>query len=260
MWLHSHFFLQALPQFHTASSLRTPLTSLSFQEKIINQYATIPSWLYHAEMIQARPTGTMAPTVTIKTRVRVYKAFGEGVPFLEPEPRQGHHTPRQVTPTIQSSSYIPQEHHTIQQPPKSILKRTSHSITTTRKSVQFNALQIKTFPQILGDQCCSSGLPLSLDWAHTSERIIPIEKYESERIPRKRELHLNEFARLEILQCASTSSVSLSATNVDGRGNPRPMYSEAELKRAERRMERERTRTKKRIMNYALFQQTDTAE
>ena len=71
---------------------------------------------------------------------------------------------------------------------------------------------------------------------------------------------MNEFARLEILQCASTSSVSLSATNVDGRGNPRPMYSEAELKRAERRMERERTRTKKRIMNYALFQQTDTAE
>ena len=201
---------------------------------------------------------TMATAaVTIKDRVRISytstSAFGgeesSVVPrlsFLElEEPSQGHHA-LHANPI--QSSYT--QDNTSSHQPKSIMKRTSHGTTSTppRKSVQFNALQIRTFPQILGDHpCCSSGLPLSLDWTHTSERIVSIEKHESERIPReKMEMHLNDFARREILQCVTAA----------GGSNTKSMYSEAELMRAERRMFRERERTKKRIIVNQFFQTT----
>ena len=194
--------------------------------------------------------------------------------------------------------------------------------TTNVKSlgVQFDSLEIRTFPQVLGDHpCCSKGLPLSLGWNHTSQHTVSLDVYESERIPvqSRRHMRLDEYRRWEILKnaCAnelnnetSTSNSSESASKsesstsdtsgsqnhchsaaapslsllhtvpscrsdlsaascsgtsrrssrinvnsnltVDGEeiatDSLDAMYSEAELKRADRRMSRERDRRRKR--------------
>jgi hypothetical protein len=101
---------------------------------------------------------------------------------------------------------------------------------TESKSVQFSALQIRTFPMILGDHpCCKTGLPVSLDWDHTKEEVVPIEEYESNREARssRSSLRMDQSTRREILGQVSDQN---------------------DLKRAERKMFRERERGGKRRM------------
>lgn len=84
-------------------------------------------------------------------------------------------------------------------------------------SVHFQKLQIRTFPQILGDHpCCSRGLPLSLGWDYTSEYVVSVDEYEASRVrmPRKN-LRLDEFQRREILKNVQ-SPVKINHTGGDG--------------------------------------------
>jgi hypothetical protein len=93
---------------------------------------------------------------------------------------------------------------------------------TKSKSVQFSALQIRSFPMILGDHpCCMTGLPVSLDWDHTKEEVVPIEEYESNREARssRSSLRMDQSTRSEILGQISDQN---------------------DLKRAERKLFRER--------------------
>jgi hypothetical protein len=113
---------------------------------------------------------------------------------------------------------------------KSSSKEEEINFNTESKSVHFSALQIRTFPMILGDHpCCKTGLPVSLDWDHTKEEIVPIEEYESSRQARscRSSLRMDQSTRREILGQVSDHN---------------------DLKRAERKMFRERERGGKRRM------------
>lgn len=73
------------------------------------------------------------------------------------------------------------------------------------QTVKFNELQIRVFPQILGDHpCCQSGLPLSLGWKHTSELKKSIDDFEDHRkFKSSSSLRISAIRRWEILKDAS---------------------------------------------------------
>lgn len=135
---------------------------------------------------------------------------------------------------------------------KSSMKTCSHS-PTMRKSVQFSSTEVRIYPQVLGDNpCCSNGLPLALSWEYTSEYTVPIDEYGYERHER-RVLRLDACRRKEILQL---SFIQVKETEIitklrnESAKSTRTLsiqqYSEEELKRAERRLFRERQRDRTR--------------
>lgn len=135
---------------------------------------------------------------------------------------------------------------------KSILK--SDSSKRNNKTVKFKNAQIRTFPQVLGDHpCCSTGLPISLAWMHSSEHTISIDAHEQIKMnsPRRsrRELRLNDSRRREILQMQKTSitasespsSMPLSSGTTGNYIITTPhIYSKEELRRTERKLSRQR--------------------
>lgn len=132
--------------------------------------------------------------------------------------------------------------------PKSILKRCD---SKERKSVNFSITEVRTFPQILGDNpCCSSGLPLALDWKPISEYSVPFHEYGFQRIAQV--ARLDACRRKEILQ---RSSIMLSSggqknyVQLNTKSHPIRAYSESDLKRAERRMFRARTNASRKAVN-----------
>lgn len=191
-------------------------------------------------------------------------------------------------------------------PSRSILKKdlqTSMKSRTHRK-VQFDSLQIRTYPQILGDHpCCSSGLPLSLGWEYTSQHTSSLQQddeLDSDQVspvkqPRKH-LRLDAYRRWEILKNALvpcwTSTMPMSSCRTESSADTVPvlvpvqvplrlledvdgndanariasasldaMYSEVELKRAERRISRKRgERMRKRKVVQRFFEAPIHAE
>lgn len=136
--------------------------------------------------------------------------------------------------------------------PKSIVK-ISHS--KERKSVQFSFTEVRIFPQILGDNpYCSNGLPLSLDWTYISKYSVPVGEYGFERVLQtSRVTRLDACRRKEILQQSSINENTASyndsiieilggdnCTKTSSESQCKRTYSEPELKRAERRMFRQR--------------------
>ncbi len=148
-------------------------------------------------------------------------------------------------------------------PKKSILK-TSNGNRNIRKNtkVQFSNTHIRTFPQVLGDHpYCSSGLPICLGWQHCSEQTISVDEMEDSRIPSKRkELRLDETRRRMILQKSESSSSPLpsplpspSSSSLTRSETTISFYSREELRRAERRLSRERQRMRKRNLVNQFF-------
>jgi hypothetical protein len=146
--------------------------------------------------------------------------------------------------------------------PKGIMKV---SPCKERKSVKFSHTEVRVFPQILGDSpCCSNGLPLSLGWSHVSQYITQLnDSFGLDREQRKSGVfRLDAFRRKEILQQRSVTQSntnskesiiamlggdSCSKTYMNQRKGltntiSTKQYSDPELKRAERRMFRERER------------------
>lgn len=132
---------------------------------------------------------------------------------------------------------------------KSILKNDSSK--RDNKTVKFKNAQIRTFPQVLGDHpCCSTGLPISLAWVHSSEHTISIDAHEQKKMnsPRRSrsELRLNDSRRREILQmqrpCITASESSPSSIPISsGTIMTTPhIYSKEELRRTERKLSRQR--------------------
>mmetsp|Transcript_8495 Transcript_8495/g.9874 ORF Transcript_8495/g.9874 Transcript_8495/m.9874 type:complete len:227 (+) Transcript_8495:128-808(+) len=150
-------------------------------------------------------------------------------------------------------------------PKKSILKTSNSGIKSIRKNakVQFSNAHIRTFPQVLGDHpCCSSGLPLSLGWNHCSEQIISVDEMEDNRVPsRRKELRMDEIRRRMILQeSESSSSPSTSSQSLTRSETSFSLYSKEELRRAERRLSRERQRLRKRSLVNQFFSPVSASE
>lgn len=154
------------------------------------------------------------------------------------------------------------------QPTKGIMKHTQSTTNSKSKSrsplVKFNVLQVREYPQILGDNpFCSTGLPISLDWNHTSEYIVSVDAYESlkhqqrerESVHRtRRTMKLDEIQRREILlhQDENIANPACKGSGATTPGVNVPRYTEEELRKAERKMFRERDRSrrwKRKIVN-----------
>lgn len=93
-------------------------------------------------------------------------------------------------------------------PGRSILKPSEPTADSTRtgrtskKEVSFDAVQIRHYRMILGDNpACSIGAPVQLDWEHEHEEKHDLDIYEVERRPRRRLRHLvlSYYRRKDIL-------------------------------------------------------------
>jgi hypothetical protein len=99
------------------------------------------------------------------------------------------------------------------------------------KHVSFTSLEIREYKQVLGDHpCCSQGPPVSLGWDYTESPKVTVERYEATRARRrsKTDLKLSFEDRRDIL-----SSVP-----------------EADVRRVQRRLSRERCAKDKIIKSF----------
>lgn len=150
-----------------------------------------------------------------------------------------------------------------------------------RRHVTFTSVQVREYSRILGDHpCCPSGPPLSLGWELERQDTFQFEVYEKEREPTRRsksEIRLGCEDRREILsslvmpvtmekedgnhssQDASPSSCENSS---DDATTCCALYSRADIRRAERKLEKERAGNHRahRKMNKCFFKPLTPAE
>jgi hypothetical protein len=90
------------------------------------------------------------------------------------------------------------------------------------KSVRFGDCNVRRYSQVMGEHpCCSVGCPLELGWEYEPVQSLPVDDYEAGRTVQK-------------------SSHSLRLTYDERRSILQPMYSDGEVRRACRRLNRER--------------------
>jgi len=108
-----------------------------------------------------------------------------------------------------------------------------------KKTVQFHSLHIRTYNRVVGDHpCCTTGLPITLGWDYNDLTTVAIDEYETTRRPRKnrRDMRLDCDSRWQILSRDCEE-------NLEGTvGSSKERCSEFELKRAGRKLHRERQR------------------
>jgi hypothetical protein len=153
----------------------------------------------------------------------------------------------------QSCPVDPELHH-------EIVPKRGHSRTVT-----FSSVEIREYSRILGDHpCCPSGPPLALGWETERENSFRLEEYERKRDPVRRskeDFRLGCQDRREILE-----SLIISPTSSDSEGDSSPpgccMYSRAEIRKAERRLNRERGENIRAVrkMNHRFFKPVDQNE
>ena len=111
----------------------------------------------------------------------------------------------------------------------------TESNSSSRRRVRFGNCQVRSYSQVLGDHpCCGTGCPISLDWDYEPAEEASVDEFEMTRsgsIRSREELRLTSEERKAIL----------IEDNKTKHG-----YSEQELKRACRKLEREnRAQTRK---------------
>ena len=138
--------------------------------------------------------------------------------------------------------YRVRRRHSVQGASPSQLQRQQHSHHRS-KSVGFKDIEIRSYPVVPGDHpCCTTGCPLSLGWEYNNEHVCSIDEYEAFRTPRRSREDLK--------------------TSWDQRRNmlKEVGVSEGDLKRAERKLHRERScqrKTQNKICA-TFFQNTPT--
>eukprot|EP00980_Cylindrotheca_fusiformis_P029162 scaffold22740_cov139-Cylindrotheca_fusiformis.AAC.16 len=79
------------------------------------------------------------------------------------------------------------------------LSSVSGHSTSDERCVSFGAIQVREYERIIGDHPETKiGVPLSLGWGYYERDPVPIDKYESERIPKKT-LRMSSITRKNIL-------------------------------------------------------------
>ena len=135
------------------------------------------------------------------------------------------------------------------------------SIPKHRRHVTFSCVQIREYSRILGDHpCCPSGPPLALGWVAEREDSFVLDEYERKRDPVRRsheDFRLGCQDRREILEnlVISPTSSDSEGEAVSSNSGTCCMYSRAEIRKAERRLNRERAENHRamRKMNHKFF-------
>jgi len=82
-------------------------------------------------------------------------------------------------------------------------KSTASGSTGMKRNVSFSSLEIRSYSVTLGDHPCSSGPAMTLDWDYDEKEtaVVCVEKYEANRVPRRRksEMHMTFGHRQYIL-------------------------------------------------------------
>ncbi len=141
--------------------------------------------------------------------------------------------------------------------------------TSFRKSVKFESLHIRTFIRVLGDHpCCSTGLPVTFGWNPVEDTTIYLDDYETSRSPRRsrKDMKLDDTTRKDILSsncypCNHEREESErkhddyreNCNNDDATGTYDEVLSKIDLKRAERRLHRNRQRIRRRVIAQNFF-------
>ena len=132
-----------------------------------------------------------------------------------------------------------------------------------RQHVTFSNVQIREYSRILGDHpCCPSGLPLALGWDTEREDSFRLEEYEKKRHPTRRskeDLRLGCQDRREILE---SLIVSPTSSDSEGESSGCCMYSKAEIRKVERRLNRERAENYRAVkkINHRFFKPLEHSE
>lgn len=143
--------------------------------------------------------------------------------------------------------------------------------TSFRKSVKFESLHIRTFIRVLGDHpCCSTGLPVTFGWNPVEDTTIYLDDYETNRSPRRsrKDMRLDDTTRKDILICNCYPRNSEreeaerkhdgddyreNGNNDDATRTHDEVLSKTDLKRAERRLHRNRQRIRRRVIAQNFF-------
>lgn len=109
-------------------------------------------------------------------------------------------------------------------PSKPSLSQQQQQHHNRSKSVGFKDIEIRSYPVVPGDHpCCTTGCPLSLGWEYSNEHVCSIDEYEASRSPRR--------SREDLKTSWDQRRSMLKEVGV----------SEGDLKRAERKLHRERS-------------------
>lgn len=132
--------------------------------------------------------------------------------------------------------------------------KSTKSSKQERKTVSFQSLEIRTFHRVLGDHpCCNTGLPITFGWNPVEESKIHLEEYETSRSPRRSRhaLRMNDEVRRNMLTQDENESNDESDENSSSSNEE--LLSKMDLKRAERRLYRNRQRVKRRVIASKFF-------
>lgn len=79
----------------------------------------------------------------------------------------------------------------------------NNTTNTTRKSVEFDSVMIRSYQQTMGDNpSVSYGPPIQLDWEYEEHDDLPIDEYESQRVLSRRthrQLPISHYRRMAVL-------------------------------------------------------------
>jgi hypothetical protein len=258
---------------HSSSDQSEPLTSstshfpllemetLSFNDGCSSPETTSPNdnpadeeeFLTIVKVTPRRPSLNKSKAKPSKSRIRA------GAPSqhvgVEETPSESNHDDDENIPESANTN----DHDLRRQTNKScFLKDDSEINNTQKKSVHFNTIHVRTYNTILGDHpCCTNGLPLALGWDYRDDGTLSIDEYELQK--RGMGMGASHACRISKLDCNARKRILRgihSATNEDSkseetlgdlieeeaRKKDEKRYSEMELRRAERKLYRERQR------------------
>jgi len=118
--------------------------------------------------------------------------------------------------------------------PTATAPSTPTSVLSATKKVGFGSVEVRSYPVVIGDHpMCEMGCPLSLGWEYSERKPVPVDEYEGTRAPRRDRESLR--------------------TTCEERRQFLSDFSDNEVKRAERKLYRDRSCRKTTIARDGFF-------